>query len=330
MFNRRLLLKSGAAASAAACLPAFIPRAHAQATGTATIVSGFPAGGMGDNVARPLAERLRGKYAANVIVESRVGAGGRIAVEYVKRAAPDGLTILQIPSSPMVLYPSTYKKLAYDPLADFVPVTGTVLYGFAFTAGPGLPAEIKTVADYIAWAKANPKLASYGVPAAGSALHFVGMMLQKAANFDFTAVAYRGGAPLLNDVMGGQIPVSINVIGEVLPHVRSGKLRVLATTGAQRSPFLPDVPTLAEQGFKDIAVQEWLGWFVPARTPPETVARLNALVREGLQVPSYLEALNGYGLQTSHQSPEEFARVVRADLQRWSAIAKTTGFTAED
>ena len=285
---------------------------------------------MGDNVARPVAEKLRGHYATSLMVESRTGAGGRIAVEYVKRAAPDGLTILQIPSSPMVLYPHTYKKLNYDPLADFAPVTSTVTYAFSFTAGPGLPAEIKTVADYVKWAKANPKLATYGVPAAGSALHFAGMMLQKAAGIEMTSVAYRGGAPLLNDVMGGQVPVSFNVVGEVMPHIRAGKLRSLGITSAQRSPFLPEVPTLVEQGYKDIAVQEWLGWFLPAKTPAATVQRLNTLVREALQAPDFVAQLATYGLEPVHQSPEEFARRVKADYERWGPIVRATGFTAED
>jgi tripartite-type tricarboxylate transporter receptor subunit TctC len=330
MLNRRDLLKAGAASGAASFLLPHTAFAQAPAGSTASIISGFPAGGMGDHVARPLAEKLRGRYAANVVVESRTGAGGRIAVEYVKRAAPDGMTILQIPSSPMVLYPNTYRKLNYDPMVDFIPVTSTVTYGFSFTAGPGLPAEIRTVEQYIQWARANPKMASYGIPAAGSALHFAGMLLQKAAGFDFTAVPYRGGAPLLNDVMGGQIPVSFNVIGEVLPHVRAGRLRSLAVTTAQRSVFLPDVPTMVEQGYKDIALQEWLGWFVPTKTPADTVNRLNAIVREGLQAPEFAEILAKNGLQAVHQSPAEFAAIVRADHARWSTLAKATGFTAED
>ena len=328
MIHRRTVLRASAAVSIAPF--ALTPPAHAQATGNAFIISGFPAGGMGDFVARPLAERLRGKYAPAVLVESRVGAGGRIAVEYVKRAAPDGLTILQIPSSPMVLYPNTYKKLNYDTLADFIPVTTTVTYGFSITTGPGLPAEVKTLADYLAWAKSNAKQANYGIPAAGSALHFVGMMLAKASGVELTPVAYRGGAPLLQDVMGGQIPISINVIGEVAPHIRSGKLRSLAVTSGQRSLFLPDVPTLVELGYKDIAVQEWLGWFVPAKTPLDTVAKLNALVREGLQAPDAVEALAKNSLQPITQSPEDFAKLVRADLARWAPIVKASGFTAED
>ena len=330
MLNRRDLIKACAATGAAPFVLPHAALAQAPAGSTASIISGFPAGGMGDHVARPLAEKLRGRYASNVVVESRTGAGGRIAVEYVKRAAPDGMTILQIPSSPMVLYPNTYKKLNYDPLADFIPVSTTVTYGFSFTAGPGLPAEIKTVEQYIQWAKANPKQASYGIPAAGSALHFAGMLLQKAAGFEFTAVPYRGGAPLLNDVMGGQIPVSFNVIGEVLPHVRAGKLRSLGVTTPTRSVFLPDVPTMVEQGYKDIAIQEWLGWFVPAKTPMDTVNKLNALVREGLQAPEFAEILTKNGLQAIHQSPAEFATILRQDHARWATLAKSTGFTAED
>jgi tripartite-type tricarboxylate transporter receptor subunit TctC len=324
--DRRELLKRGAALAAFGAAGG----AQAQGSGTAFIISGFPAGGMGDHVARPLAEKLRGKYAANVLVDAKVGAGGRVAVDYVKRAAPDGLTILQIPSSPMTLYPNTYKKLTYDPLADFIPVTSTVTYSFVLTAGPGLPAEIRTVADFLKWAKANPKQASYGIPAAGSALHFAGMMLQKASGVEMTAVAYRGGAPLLADVLGGQIPVSISVLGEVMPHIKSGKLRGLAVTSATRSPFLPEVPTLVEQGFKDIVVQEWLGWFVPARTPADQVQRLNALVREGLQSPEYIAALAANGLQPVTQSPDDFAKLVRSDYQRWTPIVKASGFTAED
>ena len=328
MINRRSMLL-GSATSAFAPFVGYTA-ARAQAAGNAIIISGFPAGGMGDFVARPLAEKLRGKYAPNLLVEAKVGAGGRIAVEYVKRAAPDGLTILQIPSSPMVLYPNTYKKLNYDATADFIPVSTTVTYGFSITACPGLPADIKTVADYLKWAKANPKMANNGVPAAGSALHFVGMMLARASGVELTSVAYRGGAPLLQDVMGGQVPISVNVIGEVAPHIKSGKLRSLAVTGAQRSVFLPEVPTLVEQGFKDIVVQEWLGWFVPAKTPMETVNKLNALVRESLQSPELVEALARNSLQPITQSPDEFARLLRQDQERWAAITKTTGFTAED
>lgn len=335
MHRRQLLAGGGALAGLGSfgLLDSATAQTATQATqmaGNAFIVSGFPAGGMGDYVARPLAEKLRGRYAANVLVEARTGAGGRIAVEYVKRANPDGLTILQIPSSPMTLYPHTYRKLNYDPLADFVPVASTVLYSFVFTAGPGLPAEVRNVADYVKWARANPKQANYGIPAAGTALHFAGMMLQRNTGLELTAVAYRGGAPLLQDVLGGQVPVSFNVLGEVLPHIRSGKLRALGVTSAQRSVFLPEVPTVAEQGCKDVVFQEWLGWFLPAKASPETVNRLAALVRDGLQAPELVASLEQNGLQPFLQTPEAFAQQVRADHARWAPVVKATGFTAED
>jgi tripartite-type tricarboxylate transporter receptor subunit TctC len=329
--HRRSLLRASAFAPLASLTSLGLLRdASAQAVGTAAIISGFPAGGMGDAISRPMVERLRGRYAASLIADSKVGAGGRIAAEFVKRAAPDGLTILQIPSSIMVLYPHIYKKLSYDPLTDFIPVTTTAGYATSFTAGPGLPAEIRTLPDFIKWARANPKQSNYGVPAAGSSLHFTGMMLQRAAGFEFASVPYKGGAPLLQDLLGGQVPVSFNVLGEVLPHVKAGKLRSLAVATEKRSPFLPDVPTFAEQGFKDLISQEWLGWFVPAKTPMDIVRRLNALVRENLAAPDLIESLAARGLQPMHQSPEEFAELFKADYERWGRIARATGFTAEE
>jgi len=331
MINRRTLLGHGAAlglgftGTAGAQTPASAP-----AAGQAFVVSGFPPGGMGDMVARPLIEKLRGKHAETLLLDSRPGAGGRIAVDYVKRAAPDGRTILQIPGSIMSLYPHIYSKLSYDPLTDFIPVSTLCGYVYSFTAGPGLPAEIRTVAEYVQWARANPKQALYGIPAAGSALHFAGMMLQRSAKFEFSSVPYKGGAPLLQDLLGGQVPVSFNVLGEVLPSIRSGKLRSLAITSPKRSPFLPEVPTMVEQGHADIALQEWLGWFVPARTPADIVKRLNAQVRESLKSPELLEALAKNALEPQHQSPEEFAAMLRRDIAAWAPIVKATGFKAEE
>lgn len=327
MQRRDFIRQAGAGALAGALVPAF---AQATAERSAFIISGFPAGGMGDQVARPLAEKLRGRYAANVLVDAKVGAGGRIAVDHVRRAAPDGMAILQIPSSPMTLYPNTYRKLSYDPLIDFTPVCSTVNYAFVLTAGPGVPGEVRTVADYLKWVQANPQAASYGVPAAGSALHFVGMLLERHSGRKLTAVPYKGGAPLLNDVLGGQVPVSVSVLGEVMPHIRSGRLRGLAVSSAQRSPFLPDVPTFAEQGMNDVVVQEWLGWFMPARAPRERVQQLSTLVGEGLRDPGLIDSLAKNGLQPYHQPPEEFAQLVRSDLARWAPIVKASGFTAED
>ncbi len=327
MLHRRTVLKAALGSAAAPWLAA---PAAAQLAGNTFVVSGFPPGGMGDMVARPLAEKLRGRYAESLLLDSRPGAGGRIAADYVKRAAPDGKTILQIPGSVMALYPHIYSKLPFDPLVDFIPVSTLCTYVYSFTAGPGLPAEITTVEGYLKWARANPKASVYGIPAAGSALHFAGMMLQRAAKIEFNSVPYRGGAPLLQDLLGGQVPVSFNVLGEVLPSIKSGKLRSLAITSAKRSPFLPETPTMVEQGYPDIALQEWLGWFVPAKTPADVVARLSAQVRESLQTPELIEALARNALEPMAQTPEAFAALLKRDHEHWRPIVKATGFKGEE
>ena len=327
MLQRRTLLTRTAALAAG---PGLALSAGAQPAGTTVIWSGFPSGGLGDQVTRPLIDRLRGKYPATLVLDSKPGAGARIAVDFVKRANADGNTLLQTPSSPMTLYPHLYKKLSYDPLADFAAVTPLVEYCFSFTAGPGLPAEVKTVADYLAWAKANPTQANYGIPAAGSALHFAGMQLARASGLDLKSVPYRGGGPLLQDLLGGQVPVSFNVVSEVAPHVKAGRLRALAVTSAQRWPGQDSVPTFAEQGFKDIVFTEWLGWFAPARTPADLVQRINIAVREAMASPEMVDVVAKLGLRARSASPAEFALLVKADLDRWAPVVKATGFSAEE
>jgi len=293
--------------------------------------SGFPPGGLGDQVTRPLLERLKGRYPATLILDSKAGAGGRIAADFVKRAAPDGATLLQVPSSPISIYPHTYgKKLSYDPLADFVPVTPLAAYTFSMTVGPMVPAEVKTVADFVRWAQANPQQANYGIPAAGSVPHFIGMMFERGAGVALKSIPYKGGAPLLQDLMGGQVPVAFSVISEVLPHIRSGRLRSLAVASPQRWAALPDVPTLAELGYKDISAVEFLGWYAPAKTAPEFVRRLNAAVQDALATPEMQEVFTRHGLLPLRESPDAFAMRVKDEITRWGPVVKSTGFTPED
>ncbi|MCR0983346.1 tripartite tricarboxylate transporter substrate-binding protein [Roseomonas populi] len=326
MTGRRDLL----AALAAAPLLGRSGTARAQARPNAWLVLGFPPGGLGDVVSQPLLERLRGRYAATMLIDHRPGASGRIAAEYVKRAAPDGATILQVPGSVMSLYPHIYRALRYDPLADFTPAVALCTYTYALVAGPGLPTGITTPADYLAWARANPRGAHYGIPATGSPMHFAGMMLGRRAGLELEAVPFRGGAPLMQNLLGGQIPVGFTVLTEALNPIREGRLRALAVLDGDRSPFLPNIPTLAESGYPDIRLRDWLGWFLPAGTPPETVARLNAAVREGLETPAYAEILSRNALTPMGQPPQAFAETFRADHARWAAIARETGFTADD
>lgn len=326
MTQRRLFLHLPLAAAAAA----LAGKARAQPA-MVMIWSGFPPGGLGDQVTRPLLERLKGKFPATLVYDTKPGAGGRIAADFIKRATADGSALLQVPSSIMTIYPHTYaKKLGYDPLTDFVPVAPLAQYTLSMTVGPGTPSEVKTVADFVAWAKANPALANYGIPAPGSAPHFVGMMFERAAGVAMKSIPYKGGAPLLQDLMGGQIPVAFNVVSEVLPHVRSGKLRSLAMASPQRWPSLPEVPTFVELGFKDLQVVEFLGWYAPAKTPGDFVRKLNAAVQDAQQTPEMQEVYARHGLQVLRESSEAFAVRIRDEIARWGPIVKATGFTPED
>ena len=307
------------------------PFTHAQTAKPVRIIVPFPAGGGTDVVARIIAEKLRGGYTSSAIVDNRVGASGRLGVEAVKAAEPDGSTLLFTPDFLLTVYPHSFRKLAYNPLTDLGPVAIVTRSQLALAAGPGLPADIKTVSDYINWTKGDPKRAFYATTSAGATPHFVGVMLARDAGVPLAPVHYKGGAPALQDLLGGQIPVSVNPVGELLPYVRSGKIRVLATTGAKRSRYLPDVPTMVESGYRNIVVEAWLGFFAPARTPPETVARIAAAINEAARGPETAQTFDKFGMEAeSASTPAAVAAIVKADLDTWGPIVKASGFTADD
>ena len=256
MLSRRRFVAAAAGAGASIAAPR---RAHSQVVGKLTrMIVGFAPGGSSDVTARLLVDQMRG-YASTIIIDNRPGAGGRIAVETAKAGAPDGSVLLLSPASMIVLYPHLYKPLGYDPVQDLVAVTTVCAFPFVLSVGPLVPRDVRTLADFIQWCKANPKLASYGTSGAGSMLHFAGMMLARAANFDFTHVPYKGASPALQDLLGGQVASTVGVLGIALPHIQAGNLRALAMTGATRSSFLPDVPTLTEAGFSGLEITEWQG-----------------------------------------------------------------------
>lgn len=327
MRSRRRFLSAAVAGLAAG----FSSRSFPQAIGkTVRVIVGFPAGGGTDVIARLIAEKLRGSYAPSVIVENRVGAAGRIAVDYVKNADPDGSVMFFTPDFIMSVYPHSYRKLGYDPIRDFAPVAIGAKSMLALCAGPMLPANVNTVTQYVQWAKANPKQAFYATTSAGATPHFVGVMLTRATGLSLTAVHYKGGAPAIQDMLGGQIAVSVNPVGEILPYAQSGKIRVLAVTGSRRSRFLPEVPTMVESGYSDIVVEAWLGFFVPAKTPPETVSRLSAAIGEAVKSPDIMESFSKFGNDAAYVGPAEFAATLKADIERWGPVVRASGFTAED
>ncbi|MDM0015132.1 tripartite tricarboxylate transporter substrate-binding protein [Variovorax sp. J22P168] len=213
-------------------------------------------------MARVLAEAIRPAVPGGIFVESKLGASGRLAVQAPRASDPDGSALLFTPDLALTDYPHSFKKLGYDPIKDLTPVTVYVRSGYAFCAGPAVPASVKNMREYVEWVKANPQSALYGSSGAGTTLHFAGIMLEKATGLILTHVPYKGGA-LSTDVMGGQIPVSINAVGEALPHYHAGKLRVLGTFGAVRSPFMPEVPTMVESGYKDVVSEAWLAVLMP-------------------------------------------------------------------
>ena len=329
MPSRRQVI-AGAAAGLAASTTVRVSRTLAQSITTpARIIVGFPAGGGTDVIARMLAERLRGSYAPTVLVENKAGAAARIAAEYVKGAEGDGSVMLFTPDFPMTLYPHSFRSLSYDPLKDFAAVAPAAKSMLTYNVGPAVPDSVKTLGDFVQWCKANPAKASYATTAAGGAPHFVGVMLANAAGVPMTPVHYRGGAPALQDLLGGHVPASVNPISETLAQVKAGTLRILAVTGAKRSPFLPEIPTMSEAGY-DVVVESWLGVFVPARTPAAMVGALNAALGEAVRSRELTDGLAKIGNEPAHQSPAEFAATLKADIDRWGPVVKASGFVAED
>lgn len=325
-FHRRDLLQSTAAA---ALLSAIGTRAWAQTVDTLKIVTGFPPGGTSDTICRRVAERLAPGYARVAVVENKTGAGGQIAVQTVKAAPPDGSTVLQTPMSMLGVYPHIYKKLPYDPVADVLPVTLGCTFDFGFAVGPQVPASVRNVPEFLAWCKANPALANFGSPAAGSVPHFIGVLMGKQANVDLKHVPFRGTQPAILDMIGGQIAAVSGPIGEFTQHVVAGKCRLLAATGAKRSPFAPNTPTLVEQGLKDFAFEEWFGFYVPAKTPANVINRLNTAMRAALAAPETVNGLATMGLEARSSTPAELAARLKADTDRWGPLVKTIGFTAD-
>ena len=324
--SRRHLIQSTAAA---ALLSSIGRQAWAQALDSAKIVAGFAPGGTADIVSRRVADKLHPGYAKNAVVENKTGAGGQIAVQFVKTAAPDGATVLLTPMSMLGIYPHTYKKLPYDPVADLTPVSAAATFDYGFAVGPMVPASVKTVPEFLAWCKVNPTLANFGSPAAGSSPHFIGALLGRSAGVDLRHVAFRGTQPAVLDMIGGQIASVSGPTGEFTQHVAAGKCRLLSTSGPKRSRFTPGTPTLLEQGFKDMAFTEWFGFFLPAKAPQDVVQRLNASLRSALTSQEVIDGLAVSYLEATPTSPAQLAAMLKADTELWAPLVKAVGFTPE-
>ncbi len=333
--RRRFLLRSvPAAAGVLGLSPSVFAQAGAGAAAPALpaqarILIGYPPGGSIDIIARKLAERLSGRIARQVQVESRQGAAGRLAVEAMKTAAPDGTTLLITPGSVMNMYPHIYRTLAYDVFNDVLPVSVVALTGFALVVGPAVPAAVKSVDDFIAWCKANPTSAQCGNPGAGSLPHFMAMLLARDAKVDLTHVPFRGGSAAMLAVAGGQMSAALATESSAITLEQTGKLRALATTSADRSVFLPHVPTFGEQGYANLVQREWFGAFMPAKTPVGTVQAASEALRAALREPEVQEVWRKAALVAEGSTPAELQQALRREHDFWGPIIRASGFTPE-
>lgn len=324
--NRRQLVLACAAAVALSGLGA---PAWSQQLDSSKVIIGFAAGGTIDLVGRRVADKLHPAYSRTAVVENRTGAGGQIAVTAVKTAAPDGATMLLTPTSPLSLHLFTYKKLPYDPVQDLVPVSAAAQFDYALAVGPMVPASVKTVPEFLAWCKANPTMANFGSAGAGSAANFIGSALGKAGQADLRHVAFRGSQPAMMDLIGGQIAAVVGPTGEFMPNVSAGKIRLLATSGPTRGKFTPGVATLAEQGYKELAYTGWYGFYVPAKTSPEVVQRLNAGIASALASKDVVDSLAAAYMEPMTTTPAQLTAMLKTETEYWAGLARAVGYTPE-
>lgn len=322
LMPRRAVLGAAIAGLAAPALGQTINR-------TARVIIGFPAGGSSDIVARLYAEKLRGIYAPNIIVEGRVGAAGRIAVEAVRDAEKDGSAYLQTPASMLTLQPHVFpREVRYDALTDLIPVSTVCTFPFAFAVPASHPA--RSFADLVAWLKAQPGEVPFASPAAGSAPHFLGIILAKQIGVRLTHVPYRGAVPAVQDLIGGRLPLFVGVLGDVSPQHGTGA-RILAVTSPTRNPRFPDVPTMVELGHPDLAKDEWFGAALPAGTPAPIVAALHAAIAQVARQPEMIAALDRLEFSaTASASPAEFAARIRRERDAWGPVVRDSGFQPEN
>jgi tripartite-type tricarboxylate transporter receptor subunit TctC len=277
-------------------------------------------------MARIVAEKLNSGLSVPAIVENRTGAAGRIGVKAVVTAEPDGTTLLFVPNPPVAIYPHSYPTLEYDPVRDLTPVSLIATFDVALAVSS--KNDIKSVKELIAWAKANPAQANYGSPGAGGLGHFFAVMVATDTGLDLKHVSYRGSGAVMTDLLGGQIPIAVVPLGDALELHRGGKARVLATSGNARSPLLPDVPTMKEAGI-NAQGQGWYAVYAPAKTPAETVKRLNKIIVDGLADPATKEKVLKLNMVPVTSTPEGLAAFRDADSALWAPAVKASGFKPE-
>jgi tripartite-type tricarboxylate transporter receptor subunit TctC len=290
------------------------------------VIVPFPAGGPADTLARVIADKLTAAWGQPVVIENRAGAGGNIGAELAARAAPDGYTLLINPSN-HVINASLYAKLPFDPLGDFTPLTEVASYMLVLVVHPSLPAH--SLEEFVAYARAQPKGLTLANASAGSPTHLTAALFAQAAGINVVHVSYRGAAPATTDLLGGQVPAMFDNPMNALPHVKARALRALAVTGEARLALLPDVPTVAEQGYAGFASGTWYGLFAPARLPPELADKISRDTIAALHAPDVQQKLTAQGFDVIGSDVDTFAAHLRSELVKWAAVVKAAGLKAE-
>ena len=294
---------------------------QAQSKPPLKILVGFPPGGSADVIARLVADALKDDFSP-VVVDNKPGAGGRIALGMVKNAKPDGQTVIVLPSGPMVLFPHVYKKLDYDAVKDFTPVSQIARFQFGVVASPA--SGVKNVAEMIAKAKANPGASSYGTPGAGTLPHFMGVLMEQSSGIQLNHVPFQGGAPANNALLGGHIDYKFDVVSETAELHHSGKARIIAVTGSKRDTQVPDVPTLKESGV-NMEATAWFAMYGPAGLSGEALSRLEKAMVKIVRDPAMKDKLVKLGYDLIGSGSAELAAAQKADLARWEKPIKATG-----
>jgi tripartite-type tricarboxylate transporter receptor subunit TctC len=287
------------------------------------IIFPFAAGGSGDTLCRILAQHVGSLLDRTVIVEDRNGGDGLIGIKWVKNAHPDGTTILVSTGPTMYLLPMVETEPSFDTKKDFVPVSLLARFEFSVVAGPAVDA--KDFKGFVAWLKANPNKATFGVPSNGTIPHFLGSRLQEVLGIPLTRVAYRGTTPIINDLIGGHLPFAVAPVADLVAQHQAGALKVLAVSSAKRSPFLPDVPTLRDNDI-DLVADAWYGMWLPAGSSQEFARQLSAAVVAALAITDVREKLSAIGLIPVGTTPEGLIQELAANTAFWQPIVKATGY----